>query len=413
MEDSLRYGLNGFTNNNSKFLHKVFRFQSEVFSYPAEYFELLVRRNPWFKPEDIVPLFSAGKLVSCLQIFPKPVRIGNRSIMMGGVGNVATLPRYRRRGYATMALKRAIQLMRERGYGLSVLFTGMPDFYRRLKWEVASPHYEYSIATTELCDEVPHVPDEFSPQTMRDEDLPAVLRAYETTNRGRTLSVVRSLECWRRQLKYGGKDGSCFLVIKKHQNPLGYSRCIKSKKGLEVVEAGFLSDSTDARLACEGLLAHMGRYASGMGLGKISANVPPDHLLARHLLAHGAVDRSRASGNLMARIVDFRGLMESLLPELSNRVSNAGFSGRFSIQTEEDGISLEIKGGEARLTSSRGGVNMYRTSHRVLAQHMTGHLLPLEAFKEGLVQADPSIVKIVDLLFRSDVTPHMWKPDRF
>jgi len=115
----------------------------------------------------------------------------------------------------------------------------------------------------------------------------------------------------------------------------------------------------------------------------------------------------------MVRIIDLKCLTEKILTELNDRIRNLGFSGRLRIKTEEDEISLQIKDDEVHLTEPKGRDDTYRTSHRILARHLTGHLSPQEAFNNSLSQAKPSVVKVVHSLFRTGVPPHMWKPDRF
>lgn len=397
-----------------KDLQEVFQFQSRVFGLPVEYFETLIERDPWFKPENILTLSHAGKLVSHLQIFPKPVRVGDCSVMAGGIGNVATLPKYRRRGYATKLLRKAIQLMKERGYGFSILFTGTPHFYRELKWEVACSDYEYSIPTTKICDKTAGTSQTLYSQIFQRKNLSPVMRMYELINRRRTLSVVRSQKCWWLQLDHNwNEDLMDFSLVKKHRITEAYARCIRSKGVLEVVESGYLPNSPHAPSACKALLIHLGRYAKEANLEGISASVPPDHLLAKQLLNYGASNLSRTHGSLMVRIIDLKGLTEEILTELSNRIRNLDFSGRVRIETEEDEVSLQIKDNEVHLTEPKGREDTYKTSHRVLAQHLTGYLSPREAFNNGLSQAKPSVVKVVHSLFRTDVPSHMWKLDRF
>lgn len=397
-----------------KDLQEVFQFQSKVSGLPVEYFETLIKRDPWFEPENILTLSHAGKLVNHLQIFPKPVRVGGCSVMAGGIGNVATLPKYRRRGYATKLLEEAIQLMKERGYGFSILFTGIPHFYRELKWGVACSDYEYSIPTAKICDKATNSSQILHSQNFQRKNLTPVMRMYELVNRGRTLSVVRSRKCWRLQLDYNwNEDPKGFLLIKKRRVVEAYARCVRSRGVLEVVESGYLPNSPYVSSACRALLIHLGRYAREANLERISASVPPDHLLTKQLLDYGASNLSRVHGSLMVRIIDLKGLIEKILTELSDRIRNLDFSGRVRIKTEEDEVSLQIKDNEVHLAEPKGREDTYRTSHRVLAQHLTGHLSPREAFNNGLSHAKPSVVKVIHSLFRTGARPHMWKSDRF
>ena len=115
----------------------------------------------------------------------------------------------------------------------------------------------------------------------------------------------------------------------------------------------------------------------------------------------------------MVRIIDLKGLTEKILTELNDRIRNLDFSGRLRIKTEEDEVSLQIKDDEVHLTEPKGKEDTYRTSHRILIRHLTSHLSPQEAFNNGILQAKPSVVKVVHSLFRTGVPPCMWKSDRF
>jgi len=76
-----------------------------------------------------------GKVISHVGIFPAQVAIGDVTIKVGGIGGVATHPDYRQRGYAGLLLKDCIRRMEEKGFDLSILWTGINDYYRRFGWE--------------------------------------------------------------------------------------------------------------------------------------------------------------------------------------------------------------------------------------------------------------------------------------
>ncbi|MEA1904600.1 MAG: GNAT family N-acetyltransferase, partial [Candidatus Hadarchaeota archaeon] len=267
--------------SSRKMVPEVLRFQSEVFGRPVQHFEELLERDPWFEPKNTLVLLSRGRLVGSLQLFPKPVRIGGASVRMGGVGNVATHPGYRGRGHATRLLEETIQLMRDGGYGFSVLFTRISDFYRRLKWEIASPRHKYVISALRACGESS---GNFRVDPLRVNDLPAVMKMYEAANERRTLSVLRSRECWRRQLDHRLDETARSIVIKKGKHVLAYGRYKMTKRRIWVIEAG-CSPGPDSRTALQELLAFIGKQALSEGRSHISVYVPPDNPLVREVLA--------------------------------------------------------------------------------------------------------------------------------
>lgn len=93
-----------------------------------DFFRRYIELDPAFEPRNVWVAELGGELVSCVQIFPRRVRISGRALPMGGIGSVFTRPDSRRRGVAGALLERAIQAMRDRGMMLSYLYA------ERLRW---------------------------------------------------------------------------------------------------------------------------------------------------------------------------------------------------------------------------------------------------------------------------------------
>ncbi len=92
------------------------------------FFRRYIEFDPTFEPRNVWVAERGGELVSCVQIFPRRVRIGGRVLPMGGIGSVFTRPDHRRRGVAGALLERVIDAMRGRGMVLSYLLA------ERLRW---------------------------------------------------------------------------------------------------------------------------------------------------------------------------------------------------------------------------------------------------------------------------------------
>ena len=97
-----------------------------VFNDPAHMFTNIINLDPWFDFNNTRACFIDGKVVSVVQIFRRPMRIGGSVVQMAGVGNVSTLPEYRRAGHSSKVLRDSVHYMRAAGYDLSILFTGHP-----------------------------------------------------------------------------------------------------------------------------------------------------------------------------------------------------------------------------------------------------------------------------------------------
>lgn len=392
-------------------VQRVFQLQSEIFGLPPKHFETVSKRDPYSTTDNILTVSYGDELVSALQIFPKRVRFGSCSIMAGGIGNVGTHPSYRKKGLASKLLREAIGLMKRRRYRISLLFTNIPNFYRRLEWENVAPHYEYAISMQELREKALPKPQGELCRSFKDNDLPSVMKIYEFTNRSRTLSVIRSAEHWRRMLAYPLNENlSLFTVIEMDGKMLAYVRCDVRGNVLEIIEAGCISNPPN--LLFKGLLAHIAGLAMRIGCGIVKIYAPPDHPLINQFLLSGARDLTKPEGPMMAKILNLKGLLRDVLPELSERVSGINSSDEVTIKTEEERASLKIRGGEVLLTEGNGHKSVYKTSQGILAQNLTGYLSPAEAFTRGLASGNPKAVKLADKLFNTE-RAHMWNPDRF
>jgi aminoglycoside 2'-N-acetyltransferase I len=80
-----------------------------------------------------------NKLVSQVDIIDRIAQVGYHKVRLGGIGGVGTLPEFRGRGFAGMALaSAAIFMEKEMGVDFGFLFCSpeMVSFYSRLNWQV-------------------------------------------------------------------------------------------------------------------------------------------------------------------------------------------------------------------------------------------------------------------------------------
>lgn len=90
-----------------------------------------------------------GKLVSHVGLFKMKAISFGHSIIMGGIGGVATLPEERGKGYMTVLLNHVINVMKRDGIPLSVLW-GDRQRYGAFGWEVAGQKQALYITSRSL-----------------------------------------------------------------------------------------------------------------------------------------------------------------------------------------------------------------------------------------------------------------------
>lgn len=115
--------------------------------FPATYPEL------YRTDEDALSCFlvleKEGRIVSHVGLFPLEVSSLGMRMTVGGIGGVATLPEHRRKGYMSMLLNHAAELMKERGWPLSVLWGDRQRYYS-FGWERAGLKYSMTITRRAL-----------------------------------------------------------------------------------------------------------------------------------------------------------------------------------------------------------------------------------------------------------------------
>ena len=110
-----------------------------VFSTSRQYFVNHWEGDPWKDPAGIRVAVDKGKIVSTLRVFSRAMFLHGEQVSVGGIGEVSTLPEYRRRGLATQLLKDAIRFMEEREIAISSLH-GSQRIYSAEGWESVQRH---------------------------------------------------------------------------------------------------------------------------------------------------------------------------------------------------------------------------------------------------------------------------------
>ena len=174
--------------------------------------------DPDLRDRDTLLALDRSRPVSSVQIFTKRIRLAGETVLLGGIGSVATHPDYERNGIASRLLRLAIDEMERRGMLLSLLFTGRISFYERLGW-VQVPYPAWAIHRGGR--------QEVEQRDFTDDDLPAVQRLYEAYSDGLEGVTVRDDGYWRAQLRYAGTPGETFRVVERDGDLVAYARGIE------------------------------------------------------------------------------------------------------------------------------------------------------------------------------------------
>jgi predicted acetyltransferase len=92
-----------------------------------------------------------GHVVSCVNIYRAETCWDDATLVVGAIGGVATDPEHRRGGLAGENLEDAVDYMTTNRYDISILWTGIGDYYRRWGWEDAGDRWRIDMDRTTLA----------------------------------------------------------------------------------------------------------------------------------------------------------------------------------------------------------------------------------------------------------------------
>lgn len=318
-----------------------------------------------YDPRVDPPLAGAepGQILAYCGIYPHRVQFGAATLVLGGVGNVASHPVVRGKGAGLTVMKAACRHMNADEYDLSLLFSGANHFYEKCGWRggITLPAWLLPPETTARVSGDVAFPAgegasrggvEVAPFTPG--DLPAVASLHSRALAGAYYAAHRSLEYWQnhftaRPERYWnfftlraagdlagyfsatlapGKQATTILasVHEFHVDPACYA-------GYPVAGAGDtnLEADHDAEVVAVALLGHALRYLErealrpGDALGPVRLHLSRASPLVRGLAREGLtlVDQSTIALNVMLRVTNPHSLFRRLAPEFTRRVRAA------------------------------------------------------------------------------------------
>lgn len=291
-----------------------------------------------------------GRLVSAVHICKRIVPCGEYRLVMGGIANVATLPKFRGKGYNTQCLQKAIEVMEADAMDFSLLFTGINGYYARLGYETL-PGTLYS---GDIRADFTPSPSPYLVRPASAEDIPALQSLYAQYNAQRPLSVQRTPAYWRDWCGVSPSNvpEGISVAIDASGKAVGYLRRGRfnsaeaySPQELEVRITEFAADDGDYPGAAQALYESVAQELKSAGAKRLRLGMLLDPVIEAAVSpVLESIEASEARYG-MFRILHPTNLFKSLTFGMNERWAAAGRpQGAITIQTPYGYTRLDATG---------------------------------------------------------------------
>jgi predicted acetyltransferase len=198
---------------------------------PRDYFSARVRSEPNFELWHTRVALENEKIVAAIQVFDKKMWLNGKAVQFGGLGHLALAPGHESKFIPAELIQDTLDLLKEFGFPLSVVFTNDNKLYSNFGF-VVMPFLEYSFEKFAAYDTAGVRPFD------REKDLERVMEIYNEFNRVRNGPICRTPADWEAQKKYNADDPKAFWVFEREGELNGYVRAKINSGVLEILEFG-------------------------------------------------------------------------------------------------------------------------------------------------------------------------------
>jgi predicted N-acetyltransferase YhbS len=202
-----------------------------------DFFRRYIEQDPSFRDDNVWVACEGERFVSCVQIFPRSLRVLGHDVPTGGIGSVFTHPDWRKSGLAGSLLQHATDDMTKRGMEIGLLFTARHSFYAQFGWKVYKSHrtvLRWSDRSTPGGSGAGIQIESLRPES----DMPAIRELHRAYSSGRTGTTVRDDALWRATLDLAGNPSEEFNVARVDGAIVAYVRATLLDDVFQVTELG-------------------------------------------------------------------------------------------------------------------------------------------------------------------------------
>ncbi len=389
-----------------------------VFQEPSAAEFYAQQEDPLYEPSDRLVVKSGHQIISHLRLTQREMLFGELVLPVAGMWDVATLPEFRGRGYATELLEAADRKMQQDGAIMGLLRTKIPKFYARRGWTVCGRHCFSTSAPRDILsylsaaemDQARHLDarlanliqlDGARPQMnirlWRHVERGALMRLYRGNTQGSYGALVRNDAYWRWLISRRGYDR--IYVAIEGPNKLELDDAMVPIVGYAAMKEGRIAELMtvpDHPRAASQLLARACGDAIERDYHTVRLDAPPGHPLHQTIeLAGGRFRYEEVAGGevFMVKLFDPLALLKMLLPQIHQRAKAAELARPCELGIRYDGekLRLVVSRRGVKLAAGKLGRSYLKCNRGILTQLLLGHLKAKAAAECGRLEASTQV----------------------
>ncbi len=328
--------------------------------------------KPGFRASMLRVCEYRNRIISRVLIEQFVLRYGSVDFKAAGISNMLTEFRFRGSGYGEQVMQDALAYIREQGAHLALLNDTTGNYFSRFGFGPVWPQYRVTFDTAQTVD----LPQTVHVRQAQYPDIPAMARLYDQYW-GARVTVVRYPDLWRWRAHHTGWH--VLVALNAQDDVIGYFAAEDyHAQAAEVVVSN--------AQAAQALLHAIGEKHQQRGHAQFTWQLPPDDVLLAYM--RESIDLRleatyQAQGGWMGRLIDVRGLLDMLLPELQAQAE--------TFMPDVNGLMLRHDADTIQITL---GDHMMCVGYRDFVQVMFASLSP-EALglRENLQPDDITLLK--------------------
>ncbi|MEN6371128.1 MAG: GNAT family N-acetyltransferase [Armatimonadota bacterium] len=360
------------------------------------YFKRYFYGDPWFTPEYTRVCEDDGRIVSAVQIVRREVRCGSSTLVMGGIGNVGTLPESHGKGYSSATMRDAIKVMLNGGMDFSMLFTGINPFYERLGYCTI----DFPVGAARLKPRLTPSETSYTVRPYENKDAEAVVSIYNEFNSDIALSTVRTPGYWRGFAIDPDAEPFDIWVAERDGEIAGYAAGHVYSKSYQISEVCY---SKGHEGSIKALIHKVWELAADAHAEELICRLSYYSTINTAIAEIASPLKPKTCNYMMVKVLNLRDMFERLLPELSLQAANVQSEALVNIAVDGIGdVNLGISPGHVTVSDQQSemkiGLTQYQLFNLVFGYRNPAEILPMRPGAELLATIFPKRTPVFYLI---------------